>query len=386
MEAVRQLFMRPWFTRRWVVQEAALSPDGLVRCGEYEMPIMSFVRAAVWIHHKQDHLPFDLEQEGGMLNASYISAHVDHEQGWFSRKHGQSQKLADLFRYFRTFDATVDHDRVYALLGLTQWHFQQLPLPDLIVPNYDLPISEVLANATRVATVEAADLWLFRYIDFSEAPQIDQMNAPSWVPQLFRRPNPNIDPNHLRSTFNASKDMAKYGETYKTFNLKPLERDWRAISVEGFTVAQVNNVGNVISKAQLDSYEEVANLLYKIVVDRQLVGHAGRITALEGLEPEELGLVLLAGTHFDPEPSFVGQDSSGTFADFVNTLCADAVRGRDRVMTLLQEKTSARYIRALRWAATHQVSLQRVVDASASVLEPYVRVTRLSCCRLRVCR
>jgi hypothetical protein len=67
MEAVRQVFKRPWFPRRWIIQKAALSPDGLMCCGEYFMPILLWFRAAVWIHHKQDHLLFDLEQEGSML-------------------------------------------------------------------------------------------------------------------------------------------------------------------------------------------------------------------------------------------------------------------------------------------------------------------------------
>jgi hypothetical protein len=354
MEAVRQIFKRPWFTRRWIIQEAALSRDGLMCCGEHIMPIIPWFRAAVWIHHKQDHLPFDLEHEGGMLNASYMSAHVDREQGWFSRKHGQSQKLADLFRYFRTFDATVDHDRVYALFGLTQWHMEKQPLPDLIMPNYALPMSEVLADATRVATIEAGDLWLFRYIDLAEAPYLDQINAPSWVPQLFRSPNPDIDPNHLRSTFNASCGMASFDDMNKTFNLKPVEHDSRAISVEGFIVAQITNVGNVISKHQLDSPEAIAELLYTTVMDQQLVGHTGSITALSSLRPEEVGLVLLAGTHFDPEPSHTVQQSFGTFADFINTFYVAAAQSRDKVVALLEDRASARYIRGLRWAAMHR--------------------------------
>jgi hypothetical protein len=174
------------------------------------------------------------------------------------------------------------------------------------------------------------------------------------VPQLFRSPDPNIDPNHLRSSFNASRGMASFSDMSKTFNLKPVQHDSRAISVEGFIVAQVTNVGNVISKHQLDSPGAIAKLLHRTIIDRQLVGHTGSITALSGVRPEALGLVLLAGIHFDPEPSDAVQQSFGTFADFIITFRAAAEHSRDKVIALLEDRASARYVRGLRWAAVHR--------------------------------
>jgi hypothetical protein len=128
----------------------------------------------------------------------------------------------------------------------------------------------------------------------------------------------------------------------------------RAISVEDFTVEQVINVENVISRDQLDSFDEIAGLLHHTVVNRQLVGHTGSITTLQGLQPEELGMVLLAGTHFEPEPSRESQQYSGTFADFANTFCNETTEGGNKATTLLENKASVRYIRGLRWAATHR--------------------------------
>lgn len=83
-KAVRALFRRLWFCRRWVIQESALALKGIVSCGKLSIDMLQLFRAAVWIHHKQHKLPFEFELEGGMLNASYMSAYVDHDEGWFS--------------------------------------------------------------------------------------------------------------------------------------------------------------------------------------------------------------------------------------------------------------------------------------------------------------
>lgn len=59
--AIRVMFRRPWFTRRWIVQESALAPRGIVYCGQNSVDVLQLFRCAVWLHHKQHKLPFDLD-------------------------------------------------------------------------------------------------------------------------------------------------------------------------------------------------------------------------------------------------------------------------------------------------------------------------------------
>lgn len=155
--ALRSFFRRTWFRRLGVVQEVALGPCGIVYCDEHEVSLIDLMCTAVWIQHKQHQLPFDLDREDGMLNASYMSAHVDHDQGWFSAHHGKTPFLVDLLRYFRPFGVSEARDKVYALLGLTRWAASGHPLPSSLTPQYQKPLREVLRDATRVAIRESGD-------------------------------------------------------------------------------------------------------------------------------------------------------------------------------------------------------------------------------------
>ncbi|CCD48671.1 predicted protein [Botrytis cinerea T4] len=81
MEAVRQFPKCSWFRRRWIVQEAVLPSERLVCYGIQSIPALKLFRVAIWMHHKEDYLPLDIQQGHGMLNASYLSLVVDIEQG-----------------------------------------------------------------------------------------------------------------------------------------------------------------------------------------------------------------------------------------------------------------------------------------------------------------
>lgn len=141
----------------------------------------------------------------------------------------KNRSLRSCFTFFQTFDATVNHDRVYDWLGMTRWHIEQQPFPAQIIPAYERLINQVPADATRVATEEAGDSWLFRYIDLHELPR--SSHPPSWVPQLFRNVDSAVDPNNFRSTFNASEGMAtSYSELFATFDLSLQEHDWSRMS------------------------------------------------------------------------------------------------------------------------------------------------------------
>ena len=208
--ALKMFFRRTWFGRLWVVQEAALGPCGVAYCGEHEIPLINLMRTAVWIQHKHHQLPFNLDKEDGMLNASYMSAHVDHEQGWFSISHGQTPFLADLLRYFRPFGVSEVRDKVYALLGLTRWTASGQPLPFALTPQYQKPLRDVLRDTTRVAIYESGDLWVLRYVEHEVVVAPSNMleeTVPSWVPSLFRQLDQEKDANPLRSAFRANRNL-----------------------------------------------------------------------------------------------------------------------------------------------------------------------------------
>ena len=60
------------------------------------------------------------------------------------------------------------------------------------------------------------------------------------------------------------------------------------------------------TKDQLDDHDAIAKPMRTTVIDQQLTGYNGNITAVMSLRPKELGLVLLAG----PQPSRAVEQSS----------------------------------------------------------------------------
>ncbi|KAM7220139.1 Heterokaryon incompatibility protein (HET) domain containing protein [Rhypophila decipiens] len=363
--AIREIFSRPWFTRRWVVQESALPRTGTIYCGRAnQIDMLKFFRAAVWIQHKQHTLPFDLDREQGMLNASYMSAHVDHQQGWFSESGGQRRYLADLFRYFCTFEVTEGRDRVYALLGLSGF---QRELNGLLRVDYERPLGEVLRDATRCAIQESGDLWLFRYVEHGtvEFGQRLGERVPSWVPSLFRKADGKLEPSYMRSAFRANLGLESGG-----LGGMDIDGDPDVLVVKGLVVDTVVDFGPVYREKDLGNVEGLAKVLCYVLVRRVLGGsRTGNLepdTALVKLLPVELGLVLVAGSTFDPRPVQTTGSSDGqedTFEGFVQAVMngggnLQGLEDQDselRVKNVLGAHASfSRYTWAIKYAALNR--------------------------------
>lgn len=319
--AIRAMFRRPWFTRRWIVQESALAPKGVVYCGQNSMDMLQLFRSAVWIQHKQHRLPFDLDAEGGLLNASYMSAYVDHDEGWFSARHGQRVFLAALFRYFRTFNVTEPRDAVYALLGLSRWACQPSPMPPLITPDYSKPPRDVIRDAARMAISESGDLWLFRYVEHGrDLPNPSRNVPPSWVPCLFKAPDPRMEPNHLRSAFRANLGIDGLDHGFAELldpSITGVHSD--VLPARGVLVDSVNEVGVIFEPEYFENCGGLAKVLDQVLVRRSLPGGRGS-EALAKLRLFGLGLVVVGGSTFDPRPTTVQAGQSDVFEEFIEAI------------------------------------------------------------------
>lgn len=205
-KALAQFYYRPWFSRLWVVQEAALAPQNLCFCGRYTIALEPVLRAARWLRYKSgsghgvDYASYE--------NCSVVFTYADGDHGLFAGSGSPLKpRMLDLLVNLRIFGASEPKDHVFALLGLWQKHHPDQILPASLAPDYISPLSTVLRRATQFAMLEWGSLEPLREVSHrlceSEIPGL-----PTWVPRWHESINTSLD---------------AYGLAYN--NDEPLEAD-----------------------------------------------------------------------------------------------------------------------------------------------------------------
>jgi hypothetical protein len=126
LEAFRKFFLRPWFQRRWVVQEVVLARNATIRCGSERGHFSTFATGA-----KTMNLFFDSKEIQPSLGSPFLME--DHvadiindlgnnysQMSWKGRTTGGIRfPILGLLKSFHATQCSDDRDRVYALLGLS---------------------------------------------------------------------------------------------------------------------------------------------------------------------------------------------------------------------------------------------------------------------------
>ncbi|KAJ3578873.1 hypothetical protein NPX13_g1699 [Xylaria arbuscula] len=121
-----QLFNRPWFRRVWVLQEVRNAQRTSIYCGKHSVSSALFCSAPILF---------------GIDVDPHCQAVLDLMPGSPARSNKQppSQELLTLLQQFRKAQATVEHDHIYALLGLS-------PDQKILHVSYEKPISQVISE------------------------------------------------------------------------------------------------------------------------------------------------------------------------------------------------------------------------------------------------
>ncbi|CAN9211615.1 unnamed protein product [Alternaria alternata] len=106
---LQQMLNRDWFTRVWILQEAAKAHKADVCCGMQFIPAEMFVLAPILI--KQEPPPHCKPVLDIMAESSRSSS-------WWA----QTRDLRTLLRRFQASRATDERDKIYALLGMSSDH------------------------------------------------------------------------------------------------------------------------------------------------------------------------------------------------------------------------------------------------------------------------
>lgn len=122
---VAQLLCRPWFTRRWVVQEVTLAPDLVVVCGRHAVRWDELCKLCEWVADNNGIL-FRVMEKHCLLGTHLTRAHL---QTAFRKPgsiniardlHSAAKNpaiLQQLLLRFRHFQTTDPRDRIFALVG-----------------------------------------------------------------------------------------------------------------------------------------------------------------------------------------------------------------------------------------------------------------------------
>ncbi|KAI1029480.1 hypothetical protein LB504_010763 [Fusarium proliferatum] len=158
MDALRNFFLRPWFTRVWVIQEVFLSSEKIVYCGEKEIP---------W--SAMENFKHYLVNTGLQFRLPYVVS-----------KPSKYLAIEDAPRFLfyalldsRHCEATDPRDKIYSLLPIFQSHNRPLDL----VPRYQDTSARIYTDCALSILPSCG--WSLLY---AVQGNLRTENLPSWAP------------------------------------------------------------------------------------------------------------------------------------------------------------------------------------------------------------
>jgi hypothetical protein len=197
LDSFRQLLLRKWFERVWVIQEATTPLNiKILQCGDVTLSWDALIITAKFISYLMVRPD---------LRAYFAAVRPLDNQGlrrlFNMEKQRQSPQifanLLETLANYRYFHATDPRDKIYALQGLATG----LAVDELL-PDYSLDFQDVYVQAAKYFILKQASFDCLGFCKFS----LRDTNLPSWVPDWS---NPGI-----------SHPLAKY-ETKKTHDSEP---------------------------------------------------------------------------------------------------------------------------------------------------------------------
>ncbi|KAI0912717.1 heterokaryon incompatibility protein-domain-containing protein [Ustulina deusta] len=184
------LVARPWFRRKWIVQEVVLAHEAVLCVGHVRLPwtelaLLTYTMSAFeLVTVASDSIGKDYKSENGKgpwtLALSFTLPMQNIVFILEVSQYRQHATLMDGVLATNHFLCTVEHDHIYALLGLQLKHAS-------IKVDYKIPVAESFVRFAQAMLFEAQSLKVFGlapYKSFFQVPDIERLPLPSWVPDL----------------------------------------------------------------------------------------------------------------------------------------------------------------------------------------------------------
>lgn len=164
--ALAVLTENPWFTRAWVVQEAALAKDPIVLYGRAEFGYRDLVRILGWLNTSTWAIRFEV---------SGLFIHLEWAD-WRPNAHNPAYEFVDLLSHAALLNCTDPRDKVYAFLG-HQLAYSSTGNP-LVKPDYEKTSGQVYLELSK-ALIQQSGLRVLTTVEHTQD-TIDN-SSPSWV-------------------------------------------------------------------------------------------------------------------------------------------------------------------------------------------------------------
>ena len=171
-----ELFCKPWFNRIWVVQEVALAKSVHIVFGRICMNWNTLVPAIRIIFHPTIVGSFyTLKAPSFIIPFSSLSNALKTASFRDKIQDGKPDSLTSIMAQSSSFEASLDHDRIYALLGLTDKSGSR------ILPSYSKPVQEVYTDVMRLLLQmdDPLSVLAMAGIGMKRNPKLKDL--PSWV-------------------------------------------------------------------------------------------------------------------------------------------------------------------------------------------------------------
>jgi hypothetical protein len=160
------LMESPWFSRAWVVQEAALANEPIVLYGRAEFGYRNLVTILRWLGSSTWAINFRL---------STLMIHVEWAD-WRVNTHGPAYSFVDLLSHAALLSCSDPRDKVYAFLG----HPLALPLTgsNFVRPDYRKTPAQVYFELSK-ALIQRTGLRILTTVEQNQSTILEDF--PSWV-------------------------------------------------------------------------------------------------------------------------------------------------------------------------------------------------------------
>jgi hypothetical protein len=160
--SLQDLFCRPYWTRRWIIQEMAVASEVRILCGDISLSLRDFVQA-VRRCLKSEYWQSDIE----------VPKHYFDQIMYFRRKYSMLP-LAEAVILGKCYQSTDPRDKIFALLSLCHDGAALVPHP-----NYLQPVETILGDLTReiIARNRCLDV-----VTIAPSTAHQSLELPSWTP------------------------------------------------------------------------------------------------------------------------------------------------------------------------------------------------------------